>query len=75
MYGGEGVMPRLPLACVLGRGTLASILWWRPGLHFSYPHAGCWPHWRRLALLQPLYRWIDPPCIAYSLLFFRGLSM
>jgi hypothetical protein len=61
MYGGEGVMPRLPLACVLGGGTLASILWWWPNLLFSYPHAGCRPHWRHLALLRPLYRWGRSP--------------
>jgi hypothetical protein len=54
MYGGEGMTPRLPLACVLGGGTLASILWLWPGFLFRCPHTWRRPHWWCLALLRPL---------------------
>jgi hypothetical protein len=75
MYGGEGTTPRLPLAYLLGEGTLASILWWQPSFLFRCPHTRRQPHWWRLALLRPFAGGVDPPYIACSLLLFRGLSM
>jgi hypothetical protein len=61
MNGDEGVTPCLPLACLLGRGTLASVLWWWHGFLFRCPHVGCRPCWWRLALLWPLCQWGQSP--------------
>jgi hypothetical protein len=70
MNGGEGAMPWLPLACLLGEGTLASVLWWWPDFLFRYLHAGRRPRWWRLALLRPLCRWGQFPlcCLLAPLL-------